>query len=189
MSIVRKQGFVLVFSVLAANVYAQSQNVSLPSKTIPVGVTENYQALETIVLDADSTFIVEGSCALKAGIEILLEGEFEAKPNASFCAILGGVVAFAHPSPSLDASYFWCKGGYFNLRFEERYHVTSGDIDITFKDASNQIIYQPSGYPVVTGINTYEFNLGATGLFTQGAYYTVEIVDSKKQRSYVRIRF
>ncbi len=182
----------LFLLLLFSGAYAigQPNDIILPTKTIAVGTTDNYEAVRTITCPSGTAFIVEGNCTLNAGEEILLEDGFEAKNGSEFCAIIEmPLLAYATMKPALDASFYRCQGGYLKLKVEEDYAHANDVLNIKFYDKTNTLTYQPSTLLKSTGVNRYSLNLASTGLFTNDDYYTVVVEDLKKRKTYLRIQY
>lgn len=172
------------------------QNITLTAKTISVGTTDNYEAEQTIVSPVGTSFIVEGECELKAGVEILLEDGFEIKPNAVFCAIIenaNNMVITNHfyyvLTDEITNTYFsTTSSGVLNFQFIEEYDIPQNStLNYKIFDSHNTDLAVSIDVNIRKGKNLVQLDLSSLSLCL--ATYRLEVINSKGEKFYANFKY
>lgn len=95
---------------------------------------------------------------------------------------------FAVLQESLDASYVIVDDGFLKFLYDTRYHSDGDSINVMILDRQGASVYQ-SDVAVETGINGLELDLASAGGFTDGYFYTMELVGLKNHIKYLRFKY
>lgn len=103
----------------------------------------------------------------------------------------------------LDGGYYLVAGGILKFKYNEEYNINTSNDKLTYgiyDESQTQILaVNENSTPIVTGspliqvsygVNQFEIDLGATpATFVAGDYYTLEVVNDKKEKWYLRFQY